>query len=99
MADIAKVLIVVGIALMISGLSIHFSGKLSGLGRLPGAFSSIIKSTSREKARRAASSDFKGKLRGDILIKKENVTVYIPITTSLLISVILSLLLFLWNHT
>jgi len=35
-----------------------------------------------------------GKLPGDILIKRENVTVYFPLTTSILISVALSLLLY-----
>ncbi|CAH2031248.1 DUF2905 domain-containing protein [Trichlorobacter ammonificans] len=33
-----------------------------------------------------------GKLPGDILIKRENVTVYLPIATSLLLSLVLSLL-------
>ena len=37
-----------------------------------------------------------GKLPGDIFVKKENFTFYFPITTSLLISIILSFLLFLW---
>lgn len=37
-----------------------------------------------------------GKLPGDIFIKKENFTFYFPITTSLLISIVLSFLLFLW---
>lgn len=32
-------------------------------------------------------------LPGDIFIKKENLTVYVPITTSILVSVILTLLL------
>ncbi len=35
-----------------------------------------------------------GRLPGDILIKRENVTVYLPLTTSILISVALSLLLY-----
>ncbi len=39
-----------------------------------------------------------GKLPGDILVKKENFTFYFPLATSLLISLILSLLLFLWNR-
>ena len=38
-----------------------------------------------------------GRLPGDILIKKENFTLYIPITTCFLISTILSLL-FLLQH-
>ena len=39
-----------------------------------------------------------GRLPGDILIKKENFTIYIPITTCLLISLILSLVFFLWHQ-
>lgn len=40
---------------------------------------------------------FFGKLPGDFIIKKENYSVYIPITTSILISVLLSLILYLFN--
>ncbi len=39
-----------------------------------------------------------GKLPGDILIKKENFTFYFPLVTSLLISALLSFILFLWNR-
>ena len=39
-----------------------------------------------------------GKLPGDLLIKKENFTFYFPLTTSLLISALLSLILYLWNR-
>ena len=39
-----------------------------------------------------------GKLPGDILIKKENFTFYFPLATCLLISAILSLILYLWNR-
>lgn len=35
-----------------------------------------------------------GKLPGDILIQKKNITFYFPIATSILLSVILSLVLF-----
>jgi hypothetical protein len=70
MTDIAKILIVMGFILLISGLVLYATGKIPGMGRLP----------------------------GDLLIKKENFTLYIPITTSLLISLILSILLFLWNQ-
>jgi hypothetical protein len=38
-----------------------------------------------------------GKLPGDILIKKEKFTFYFPITTSLLISIILTLLITLFR--
>ncbi len=36
-----------------------------------------------------------GRLPGDIIIKKENFTLYFPLTTSVLISVVLSLIVFL----
>jgi hypothetical protein len=39
-----------------------------------------------------------GRFPGDILIKNENFTVFIPITTCFLISLILSFLLFVWNQ-
>ncbi|MBM3248141.1 MAG: DUF2905 domain-containing protein [Candidatus Omnitrophica bacterium] len=38
-----------------------------------------------------------GKLPGDIYIQKKNLTLYFPITTSILISVVLSLILMLWS--
>ncbi|MFA5362312.1 MAG: DUF2905 domain-containing protein [Candidatus Omnitrophota bacterium] len=39
-----------------------------------------------------------GKLPGDILIQKKNFTVYFPITTSIVISIILSLVFWLWSR-
>ncbi len=44
----------------------------------------------------AGKLPYVGKLPGDIFVKKENFTFYFPITTSLLISIVLSFLLFLW---
>lgn len=38
-----------------------------------------------------------GKLPGDIVIDRGNVKIYFPITTSILISVVISLILFLIN--
>ena len=38
-----------------------------------------------------------GRLPGDIMIKKENFTFYFPLTTSILISVVISLILFLFT--
>jgi hypothetical protein len=38
-----------------------------------------------------------GKLPGDILIKKENVTFYIPLASSIVISIIISLILYCIN--
>lgn len=35
-----------------------------------------------------------GKLPGDILIKKENVTFYFPIMTSIIVSIVLSLIFY-----
>jgi len=39
-----------------------------------------------------------GKLPGDIMIKKENLSFYFPITTCIIISVIFSLIMYFWNH-
>ena len=39
-----------------------------------------------------------GKLPGDILIKRENFTFYFPLTTCILLSIILSLIFYLWNQ-
>lgn len=40
---------------------------------------------------------FLGKLPGDIYVKKENFTFYFPLTTSILLSVVLSAILFLFS--
>ena len=60
--DIARFLIVAGVALVVVGLLWPFLARL-GLGRLP----------------------------GDIVIEREGFRLYIPITTSLLISALLTL--------
>lgn len=39
-----------------------------------------------------------GRLPGDIFIKRENITVYMPIMTCLIISVVLSLIFFLFGR-
>jgi len=39
-----------------------------------------------------------GKLPGDIMIQKKNVTVYFPLATSVLISIILSVIFRLWSR-
>ncbi len=39
-----------------------------------------------------------GRLPGDILIKRENFTFYFPLATSLLVSAIISLLMYLFNR-
>ena len=41
---------------------------------------------------------FLGKLPGDILIQKKNFTFYFPLMTSILISIILSLIFWLWSR-
>ncbi|TRZ96464.1 DUF2905 domain-containing protein [bacterium] len=41
---------------------------------------------------------FLGKLPGDIYIQKKNLTVYFPLTTSILISIIISLIFWLWSR-
>jgi hypothetical protein len=40
---------------------------------------------------------FLGKLPGDIRVEKENFKFYFPITTSIIISILLSLLLYFYN--
>ena len=40
---------------------------------------------------------FLGKLPGDISVERENFKFYFPLTTSILVSIIISLLLFLYN--
>lgn len=39
-----------------------------------------------------------GRLPGDIVIKKENFSFYFPLVTCLLLSALLSLILFLWRQ-
>jgi hypothetical protein len=39
-----------------------------------------------------------GRLPGDILIERENFTIYIPITTGLLFSIVISVMLWLINR-
>ncbi|MCK0471129.1 DUF2905 domain-containing protein [Halalkalibacter sp. APA_J-10(15)] len=39
-----------------------------------------------------------GKLPGDIVIKRENMTVYFPIMTSIIVSIVLSLLFLLFRR-
>jgi len=39
-----------------------------------------------------------GRLPGDIIITKKNFTFYFPLTTSLILSLILSIILYLWSR-
>ena len=71
MLEVGKVLIMIGIVMIITGMFLIFSDKLPfHLGRLP----------------------------GDITIKKDGFSFYFPITTSVLLSVLLSILFFLFNR-
>jgi hypothetical protein len=65
----AKVLILIGLALVVVGL-IWLAGERLGLGRLP----------------------------GDIVIEREGFRLYIPLMTSLIVSVVLSLLLWFFGR-
>jgi len=67
MRDLAKILIIVGAALVAVGLA------MLGIQKLP----------------------FLGKLPGDILIKRENFTFYFPLATGIIISIFISLILYL----
>ncbi len=69
MVSLGRFLIVIGIALVVVGLILSYSGFFSWLklGRLP----------------------------GDILVKRENFQFYFPITTCILLSLILMLVVYL----
>jgi uncharacterized protein HemY len=67
MGELARILILLGVVLVVTGLV------LLGIQKLP----------------------FSGKLPGDILIKRENFTFYFPLATSIIISIIVSLILYL----
>lgn len=41
---------------------------------------------------------FLGKLPGDVVVRKKNFTLYVPIVTSLLLSLVLTLVLALWSR-
>ena len=69
MSELGKALILGGVVLMVTGLIFTFTGKIPGIGRLP----------------------------GDIFIRKENFSFYFPITTSILISLVLTLVFSLIN--
>ena len=62
MADLGKMLLVVGGVLVVLGLLLAFGPRIPGLGRLP----------------------------GDIVYRKGTFTVYFPLATSLLLSLLLS---------
>ncbi len=66
MAELAKMIIILGIVLVVIGLLLLLAQKFPFLGRLP----------------------------GDILIKKEHFTFYFPLATSIILSIIISLILY-----
>ncbi len=70
MSDLARLLIVLGVLLVVVGLTLLLLPRIPGLGRLP----------------------------GDIVIKRENFTFYFPLATCILISVILSLIFWLFRR-
>jgi hypothetical protein len=39
-----------------------------------------------------------GRLPGDILVQKKNFTFYFPVTTSIIVSIVLSLIVWLWSR-
>lgn len=65
-----KILIILGMILLATGLIIHYAGRVPFLGKLP----------------------------GDFTFEKGNVRIYIPLATSILISILLSLLLYIVNR-
>ena len=64
MPGVARMLMLVGGALLLLGALLSFGGRVPWLGRLP----------------------------GDIVVERDNFRLYFPITTSIVISIILSLL-------
>ena len=64
---LAKSMILIGMVLIVIGALLTMTGKLPGVGKLP----------------------------GDIVFKKENFSFYFPVTTCILLSVIISLFMFL----
>jgi hypothetical protein len=65
-----KILIIIGLVLVITGLLIQFGNGISFLGKLP----------------------------GDIKVERGNFRLYFPLATSIVLSILLSLILFLINR-
>ena len=66
MADLGKLLVVIGLLTAAAGAVMLLAGRVPWLGRLP----------------------------GDIVARREHFTLYVPLATSLVVSVVLSLLLY-----
>lgn len=67
---IGKILMLIGGTLLVVGLILHYWGRFSWFGRLP----------------------------GDIVIERENFRLYIPIATSILLSILLTFIVYLVNR-
>ena len=78
---LGKVLILVGLVLACIGGFLTLLGKWPGLGE---GFGNLL----------GQLFGWLGKLPGDILIKRDHVTFYFPLATGLLISLVVSLLLY-----
>jgi hypothetical protein len=70
MADLGKMLLVLGGCLMLAGIVLILLGRLPGVGRLP----------------------------GDIVVQRGNWTFYIPLATSIVVSVLLTLLFWVFGR-
>lgn len=70
MADLGKMLLLLGAVLLVIGALLTWAGKIPWLGRLP----------------------------GDIYIEREHFRFYFPLATSILLSVLLTLLLWLFRR-
>jgi hypothetical protein len=79
---LGKSLILAGILLALAGLAILLAGRDAGSGGPPGEWLGWF-------------GQWFGRLPGDISIKRDGFSFYFPLTTSILISVVLSLLVYL----
>lgn len=70
MNGMGRLLIILGLILLASGIIISFAPRIPWLGRLP----------------------------GDIIIKKENFSFYFPLASCILLSLVLSLILWLFRR-
>lgn len=77
---LGKMLMLAGALLAVAGLVVMLAGKLPGTG---GESSGV------------GGFGWLGRLPGDIYIKRDNFTLYAPLTTGLLISIAVSLLFYL----
>lgn len=76
-------LILLGIVLVLTGALFTLLGKGYG----PGGFGQLF----------GQFLGWFGRLPGDMLIKRDRFTLYVPLATSVVISIVVSLLLYLWS--